>query len=44
MLQKWALHNNLSNEIIFSTSDSNYSNNSLAIDWLRYFEKHSVKE
>ena len=43
-LHKWTLYNNLSNETSLSTSDSGYSNDNLAMDWLRHFEKHSAKE
>ncbi len=42
-LHKWALYNDLSDETSLSTSDSGYSNNNLAMDWLRHFDKHSEK-
>lgn len=42
-LHKWAIHNDLSDEISLSTSDSGYSNDRLAIDWLKHFEKHSAR-
>ncbi len=42
-LHKWALHNNLSDETFLATSDSRYSNDGLAMDWLRHFNKHNGK-
>ncbi len=42
-LHKWTLHNNLSDETSLATSDSGYSNDGLAMDWLRHFNKHSEK-
>ena len=38
---KWALENDLDDEILLATSESGYSNNELAIQWLVHFEKHS---
>lgn len=43
MLYKWVFHNDLSDEIPFVISDFRYSNNGLAIDWLRHFNKYSEK-
>lgn len=43
ILYKWALLNNLYNNTSLNTSNFGNSNNSLAIDWLKYLEKHSVK-
>ena len=42
-LHKWALYNDFSDGTSLSISDSGYSNDSLAMDWLRHFEKHSAK-
>ena len=42
-LHKWALHNDPSDETSLATSDSGYSNDGLAMDWLRHFDKHSAK-
>lgn len=42
-LHKWTIYNDLSDEISLSVSDSGYSNDSLAMAWLRHFEKHSAK-
>ena len=42
-LHKWALYNDFSDDTSLSISDSGYSNDSLAMDWLRHFEKHSAK-
>lgn len=38
---KWALENDLDDKILFSTSESGYSNDELAIKWLMRFEEHS---
>ncbi len=43
MLYKWALHNDLSDETSLATSNSGYSNDRLAMDWLRHFNKYSGK-
>ncbi len=42
-IHKWALHNDLSDETSLATSDSGYSNDGVAMDWLRHFDKHSAK-
>ena len=38
---KWALENDLDDEILLATSESGYLNDELAIQWLVHFEKHS---
>ena len=38
---KWALENDLDDEILLATSELGYSNDELAIQWLVHFEKHS---
>ena len=43
ILYKWALYNNFSDDISLSTNDFGYSNNNLAIDQLKHFEKQSTK-
>ncbi len=43
ILHKWALYNDLLDETSLATSDSGYSNDRLAMDWLRHFNKHSGK-
>lgn len=43
ILYKWTLHNSFSDKTSLSTSNSGYLNNNLAMDWLRLFEKYSVK-
>lgn len=43
MLYKWVFHNDLSDKISFVISDFKYSNDGLAIDWFRHFNKHSGK-
>lgn len=42
-LHKWTIYNDLSDEISLSISDSGHSNDSLAMAWLRHFEKHSAR-
>lgn len=42
-LHKWALYNDLSDETSLRTSDYRYSNDGLATDLLRIFDKHSAK-
>lgn len=43
VLHKWALKNDLKNDIVLSTSDSEYSNDALALDWLKHFDNHSKR-
>lgn len=43
ILHKWALENELEDDIMLATSDSGYSNDSLALDWLKHFNTHSKK-
>lgn len=42
VLERWAA-NNLDGDTLFATSDSRYSNDDLAMDWLRHFDIHSRK-
>ena len=42
-LYKWALYNNFSDDTSFNTSNSSYSNDNLAMDWLKHFEKQNAK-
>ncbi len=42
-LHKWVLHKDLSHKISLIISDFGYSNNGLAMDWLRHFNKYSRK-
>ena len=41
--EKWALENDLDDDILFAVSSTGYSNDDLAIDWLKHFDKHSAK-
>ena len=38
----WA-ENNLNDRVMLSTAETGYSNNRLSIEWLKYFDKHSLK-
>lgn len=43
ILDKWALQNDLDDEVTLATSDSGYSNDVLALEWLKHFDKQSSK-
>ena len=43
ILHKWALENDLKDDIVLTTSDSGYSNDCLALEWLKHFNAHSKK-
>ena len=43
ILHKWALENDLKDDIVLTTSDSGYSNDFLALEWLKHFNAHSKK-
>ena len=43
VLEKWAQHNDLDDDILLTTSPTAYSNDDLALDWLKHFDKHSRK-
>jgi hypothetical protein len=43
ILIKWALKNNLEDDIVLATSDNYYSNDVLTFEWLKYFDVHSKK-
>ena len=42
ILEKWG-HNDLAEDILLATSESGYSNDILALEWLRHFDFHSRK-
>ena len=41
ILHKWGLENDMDNDALLSVSDSGYSNDELALGWLKHFEVHS---
>jgi hypothetical protein len=41
-LEGW-VHNNLDGDILMAVLDTGYSNNKLALEWLKYFERFSAK-
>ena len=43
ILEKWAQQNDLNDDVLLTTSPTSYSNDDLAIDWLKHFDKHSRK-
>ena len=43
MLEKWTQNNNLNDDILLIISPTGYSNDDLALDWLKHFDKHSRK-
>ena len=43
ILEKWAEKNDLDEDIFLATSPTKYSNDKLALQWLKYFEIHSQK-
>ena len=43
ILEKWAQQNDLNDDVLLTTSPTGYSNDDLAIDWLKHFDKHSRK-
>ena len=43
ILEKWAQQNDLNDDVLLTTSPTGYSNDDLAIDWLKYFDKHRRK-
>ncbi len=43
ILSKWALKNDLDDDVVLSTSDIDYSNDVLAFEWLKHFDTHSKK-
>ncbi len=44
ILHKRALYNHLSDKTSLNIGNFEYSNDNLAIDWLRHFDKHNAKE
>ncbi len=42
ILEKWG-HNDLAEDILLATSESGYSNDNLALEWLQHFDFHSQK-
>lgn len=43
ILKRWAVGNDLDDDVLFAVSDTGYSNDDLAMDWLRHFNAHSKK-
>ena len=43
ILKKWAEENDLDEDILLATSPTGYSNDELALQWLKHFEIHSQK-
>ena len=43
ILEKWAQQNDLNDDVLLTPSPTGYSNDDLAIDWLKHFDKHSRK-
>ena len=43
ILEKWTQQNDLNDDVLLTTSPTGYSNDDLAIDWLKHFDKHSRK-
>ena len=41
ILHKWCQHNDLDGETLIGTSETGYSNDDLAMDWLRHFIEHT---
>ena len=44
VLAKWSRNNNLDGHISIGVSESGYSNDDLAIDWLKHFIKYTAKQ
>ena len=40
ILEKWPQQNDLNDDVLLTTSPTGYSNDDLAIDWLKHFDKH----
>lgn len=43
ILEKWTDENDLDEDILLATSPTGYSNDELALQWMKYFEMHSRK-
>ena len=43
VLHSWVQKNDLDDEIVFCTSDFSYSNDEIALHWIKHFEQHSKK-
>jgi hypothetical protein len=43
ILIKWALKNDLDDDIVLATSDNDYSNDVLTFEWLKHFDVYSRK-
>jgi hypothetical protein len=43
ILNKWALKNDLDDDVVLFTSDIDYSNDVLTFEWLKHFDTHSKK-
>ncbi len=43
ILEKWTQENDLDGDILLATSPTGYSNDELALQWLKYFKIHSRK-
>ena len=43
ILEKWAKENDLDRDILLATSPTGYSNDELALQWLKHFEIHNRK-
>ena len=43
ILHKWALENHSDDDIILPTSETGYSNDVLAYEWIKHFDKYSKK-
>ena len=43
ILEKWTQENDLDDDILLATSPTGYSNDELALQWLKHFEIHNQK-
>ena len=43
LLHKWVVENQLNEDACLATSDTDYSNDVLALNWLKHFDKQSKK-
>ena len=41
LLNKWTLKNIIKDDTVFAANESEYSNNELAIKWIKYFNKYT---
>ena len=40
-LDKWALKNDIEDDTVFTANESEYSNDELAIEWIKHFNKYT---